>query len=312
MVLNSRVRVAIYRVLVVFYGLIGMAKVEAAYSFDMDLFNLHAMRYGALDVLFLNNQKVPGYGSYDIWFAAFDEDAAMFGGSTLRYDTKSKLPTSGTATLFASADYTGDVYWGVSGLSVSGGTLAKAMKSISQKDDFAILKSEFAKADTFTLSDYDDRARGYGGNDKMYGNWGDDSLYGGSGNDIIKGHDGADYLTGGEGGDTLYGGMDDFYTDTFVYNEIADSKVSGSNRDFIYNFEQDIDNIKLTEIDANTRSSGNQKFFFSDSGAAKNSVWCVDSGADVLVYGDVNGDAKADFAIKVMGLDGLSAGDFLL
>lgn len=36
------------------------------------------------------------------------------------------------------------------------------------------------------------------------------------------------------------------------------------------------------------------------------------SGEDSYVYGDVNGDGRADFVIKIKGFNSLTEGDFLL
>ena len=65
-------------------------------------------------------------------------------------------------------------------------------------------------------------------------------------------------------------------------------------------------------IDANDEVSGDQNFLFSSEGAAANSVWVQDSGNNVLVRGDVNGDLIHDFEIYVAGIDDLYIDDFIL
>jgi hypothetical protein len=77
--------------------------------------------------------------------------------------------------------------------------------------------------------------------------------------------------------------------------------------------------LDLRGIDANTRVSGNQEFSFNTTTAKANSVWYkaadLDGNAttkEIIVYGDVNGDAKADFEIGLMGVTSLIKGDFIL
>jgi hypothetical protein len=70
--------------------------------------------------------------------------------------------------------------------------------------------------------------------------------------------------------------------------------------DYILDFSAG-DKIDLKGIDAMTSKVGDQAFAFSTTGAKNNSVWW-DSG---MLYGDVSGDAVADFAIQV-SLVGLS------
>jgi Ca2+-binding RTX toxin-like protein len=136
-------------------------------------------------------------------------------------------------------------------------------------------------------------------------------------NDIIKGNSGENVLTGGAGSDLLYGGADSV-RDVFIFNSIADSKI-GSTRDKVYDFRTTVDDLDLRSIDANTRVSGNQEFSFSTTTARANSVWYKAADLDgkattkeIIVYGDVNGDAKADFEIGLMGVTSLSATDFVL
>ncbi len=144
-------------------------------------------------------------------------------------------------------------------------------------------------------------------------------------NDIVKGSTGANVLTGGLGSDRLYGGADRV-KDVFDFNAIAESKV-GTARDKVYNFLKGIDDLDLKTIDANTTKADNQQFGFStvqtatkDGTVAKaNSVWWrkadVDNDKmkdDIIVYGDVNGDTKADFEIGLIGVTSLTSADFVL
>ena len=146
-----------------------------------------------------------------------------------------------------------------------------------------------------------------------------DTLQGNAlGNDLAGGA-GSDLLIGGLGSDSLYGGADKV-KDIFDFNAIAESK-TGAARDKVYDFVSKIDKIDLGGIDANTAKAkaGDQVFTFSGTTAKANSVWYkvtdVDGDKlndDLVIYGDVSGDAKADFEIGLVGVTTLLASDFAL
>jgi serralysin len=73
--------------------------------------------------------------------------------------------------------------------------------------------------------------------------------------------------------------------------------------------------IDLRTVDAKATSSGNNTFKFigndAFSGKAGELHYVKKSGY-AYVEGDVNGNGKADFQIKVEDVRGLDAGDFLL
>jgi Ca2+-binding RTX toxin-like protein len=142
-------------------------------------------------------------------------------------------------------------------------------------------------------------------------------ITGNSGNNILDGGTGADSLIGGTGSDLLYGGADSV-RDVFIFNSIAESK-TGSTRDKVYDFRTKVDDLDLRGIDANTKLTGNQEFSFSTTTARANSVWYKAANLDgntntkeIIVYGDVNGDAKADFEIGLMGVTSVVKDDFIL
>lgn len=151
---------------------------------------------------------------------------------------------------------------------------------------------------------------GQNGNDTLFGGNGSDKLYGDAGNDRMLGDAGADTLEGGSGRDFMYAGVDED-RDLFIFRSI-DETVIGSQRDRIYQFDSGEDDIHLRLIDANEDLAGDQNFLFSSDGAAANSVWVQDSGRNVLVRGDVNGDLIHDFEIFVASVDNLYVSDFIL
>jgi Ca2+-binding RTX toxin-like protein len=157
-----------------------------------------------------------------------------------------------------------------------------------------------------------------------------DTLTGNDANNVINGGAGVDTLTGGAGADSLYGGAGDMAKDVFDLNAIAESK-TGTARDKVYDFVTKIDKIDLSGIDANvntnpkTAKAGDQAFAFNGTTAKANSVWYkvadgkivsdvdgIASTKDLVIYGDVNGDARADFEIGLVGVTSITQSDFLL
>lgn len=154
----------------------------------------------------------------------------------------------------------------------------------------------------------DDILDGLGGNDDLYGGTGDDKLYGGSGDDDLVGSSGDDLLVGGLGNDYLVGGTGE---DTFEFNSIRESVV-GVKKDVIKDFHRsEFDVIDLSGIDANEDRGGNQKFSYIGSSAFHDKAGELRFSAGVL-SGDVDGDGRADFQIKVAGVTKMFADDFIL
>lgn len=152
---------------------------------------------------------------------------------------------------------------------------------------------------------------GQGGNDSLDGAAGADSLIGGTGLDTLRGGAGTDSLTGGAGRDLLYGGAADAVRDVFIFTKTTESVV-GTSRDMIYDFVRAIDDISLSGIDANTKTAGDQAFLWGGTTAKAFGVWITDTGTDILVRADINGDKVADMEILVKNVTTLSSGDFLL
>lgn len=163
------------------------------------------------------------------------------------------------------------------------------------------------------VGDGNDRLNGGTGNDTLDGGKGNDVLNGAQGNDILRGGGGKDSLTGGAGADDLYGNAG---ADKFVFTSFGGSTVKAAGRDTIYDFShRQGDNIVLSAIDADTTKGGNQAFLFIGtdrfSGHA-GELRHVKQASDTYVYGDVNGDGKADFSIHLDDPLRLVASDFIL
>ena|GEM_PF-925527 len=149
------------------------------------------------------------------------------------------------------------------------------------------------------------------GADKLSGDGRANILLGNAGNDLLHGRAGADTLFGGVGQDRLYGGAGDSVRDVFVF-AATDESAAGMRRDTIYDFVSGIDDIDLSGIDVNSRTSGDDMFAFTGTTAQAHSVWYTPGRGEMIVRGDVNGDGRADFEIRVVGVSALTEGDFWL
>jgi Ca2+-binding RTX toxin-like protein len=156
-----------------------------------------------------------------------------------------------------------------------------------------------------------DLLAGNAGNDTLFGQGGDDDLQGGLGNDTLIGGGGADVLYGHEGKDVLTGNAG---ADTFKFNSSSES-FGKKQRDMITDFtRKQGDKIDLSGIDAKT-GKGNQAFDFIGTDAfsgAKGELRYAQKNGDTFIYGDVNGDKKADLVIQLDSALTLKASDFIL
>ncbi len=79
------------------------------------------------------------------------------------------------------------------------------------------------------------------------------------------------------------------------------------------------DRISLSGIDADSKVAGDQAFQFNGTTAKANALWYRQADVDgdkkandLIVYADVNGDAKADFEVGLVGVVKLVQADFVL
>jgi hemolysin type calcium-binding protein len=153
------------------------------------------------------------------------------------------------------------------------------------------------------FGDGDDRYDGRGGEvGRLLGGSGVDTLIGSAGDETMAGGYGADRLKGGAGGDV------------FAYYDLAESQ--GKFIDVIRGWDG-ADAIDLSFIDTNANKAGTQPFTFGGQIGAtdpvgEDMVQYFRKGGDTYVVADVNGDGKADFAVRLLGSYILDAGDFVL
>ena len=143
--------------------------------------------------------------------------------------------------------------------------------------------------------------------DTMDGGNGDDTLEGGEGNDILRGRNGEDDLAGGLGRDFLTGGQG---ADNFTFRSLAETVV-GANRDQILDFEQGVDLIVVAGLSPGVFEFKGTGAF--DTGVANPELRLFETptGATIVQI-DADGDGVADAEIRVAGVTGLTADDFVL
>lgn len=166
--------------------------------------------------------------------------------------------------------------------------------------------------DTLNGFIYSDRIWGYDGNDILNGDNSSDILYGGSNNDLLNGDNGDDqlfggndndWLIGGNGKDTLNGGSGN---DIFDFNFLSEMGVNNASRDVITDFNPASDKIDLFGLDANITTPTDDAFnMIIGPGVAFNQAGQLKF-ENGLLYGNVNNDNEADFAIELTGIAYLS------
>ncbi|MBL8698540.1 MAG: choice-of-anchor L domain-containing protein [Alphaproteobacteria bacterium] len=194
-------------------------------------------------------------------------------------------------------------------LAGAGGTPGATI--LGTDEDDIITSSSSAPGQPFTTT-LDDVVLAGDGDDIIDTGDGADEIWGGAGNDQIDGAAGADIIHGGSGHDEIAGGAG---ADRFVFGDAGEVLTTAANPDQLIDFSSaEGDKIDLHLVDANSGTGGDDAFVLAASftGVAGQLVIANSGGEDLLVTGDVNGDALADFAIKVHNTAALNGGDFWL
>lgn len=225
----------------------------------------------------------------------------------------------GTDTVYASVDYVladhiETLRLAEEGLTGTGNALDNRMVGTAGADRFFGMDGK----DMIQGADGNDMIAGGNGNDELRGDAGDDVLLGDAGDDTLLGGLGDDQLSGGDGKDIIEGGIgDDVLTggkgsDQFRFRagDFADNA-----RDRITDFVSGVDDLNLSAIDANSRTSANDGFRFIGTAAFHKVAGELNysvSGGSAFVSGDTNGDGIADFTIELTNVTKLVASDFML
>lgn len=143
---------------------------------------------------------------------------------------------------------------------------------------------------------------GNAADNRLHGNAAANAIAGGGGRDTLFGGDGDDTLSGGLGTDRLVGGDGN---DLFVFGKAADTGIGPGTRDVILRFDQGRDRIDLSAIDANTLTRANDAFSSITVGEGFSGSFGTGPGtlyfdlSTMVLYGNTDGDADAEFAIEV-------------
>lgn len=145
------------------------------------------------------------------------------------------------------------------------------------------------------------------------GNAAANALTGGAGADKLVSGGGDDKLYGGAGIDSLYGGGG---KDAFIFKSVSELAASITATDTIFDFSQlDHDVIDLSVIDANSKVVSSQAFSFLGTGSFHKKAGELryeKKSSDTYVYGDTDGDGKANFTLHFDDALNLTKADFLL
>jgi Ca2+-binding RTX toxin-like protein len=186
-----------------------------------------------------------------------------------------------------------------------------------QSNDFvysnsgAVTRNGTAYADPLFGSRSNDALNGGGGNDTLLGGLGNDALSGSTGNDALNGGAGNDRLVGGAGADRLAGSSGG---DAFIFNAASETAPTTTGRDTITDFQEDIDYIGLSAIDANVHVAGNQAFSFIGTAnfTKAGQVNYVYSGTSTIIRLNTDADLAAEAHIVLAGRHAMISGDFAL
>lgn len=216
-----------------------MAHVFSNTAFDYSSLNISRLYYDQVDFTFLHDIEFNGTTYSDV--AAFTYDAGeyitgAFGGKNITFNEYGV--TGGTVTGYVEL-IGNEVLWGIEKISYSAKALYNLALTSSNSDDLKALSTILNGNDSFDLSEFNDRVRGYNGSDKINGNGGNDILYGEAGNDTIRGGTGNDRLLGGLGNDTISLGSG---KDILIFNSAPNTT---SNHDLISDFKPVDDMIRL-------------------------------------------------------------------
>ena len=151
-------------------------------------------------------------------------------------------------------------------------------------------------------------AWGDAGNDTLIGSSAGDYLHGGDGNDTVSGGAGNDYITGGLGADVLSGGagadrlLGGLSADRFVFETGSLGPIFATDTVMDFNAAQG-DIIDLRAIDADVTTAGDQAFHLVDAFSGHAGELMVSQFTGYAnVHFDIDGDGRADFALRVDGV----------
>ena len=223
--------------------------------------------------------------------------------SSIGYANSSGTPPASTLIDWTFSDHNTGAQGGGGALGVTGSTTVNITPVRSDLNLTGGAGNDTLTGDAIDAGSYD-KLFGLAGNDILSGLAGNDSLDGGAGNDALTGGAGKDTLTGGAGNDVFY------------FKAVADSGVTASTWDVITDFVRGQDRIDLSGIDANAATAAvTDAFTFIGASAFSSSNATGQVRFDAvthMLYGSVNADASAEWAILLTGVSTLTGADLVL
>ena len=233
-----------------------------------------------------------------VWNSYDDQDGSGLGVYQQRYDADGEA--SGTETLVNS--YTTGEQYSTSVAALDDGSWVVTWYSEDQDDGtFGVYQRHYAA----------DRVGAAGGDTLRGTNW-SETIAGHGGADVLKGFGGDDIIDGCHGRDRMWGGNGG---DTFLFGD-GDSSAKKAKADTIFDMKTlDGDIIDLNLIDAQDTLIDDQAFTFvgrKQFSGDEGELRYEKLKSDTWIYGDTDGDKKADFAIHLDDAMKLKAVDFVL
>jgi predicted extracellular nuclease len=271
------------------------------------------------------NDTLNGGEGDDLLWGGLGDDVLNGGAGedTLNGGTGNDLLDGGAGNDVLNGEAGADTLLGGDGDDTLNGGLGADLLDGGARNDVLIGE---AGADTLRGGDGDDTLNGGLGADLLDGGAGRDALSGGSDGDVLRGGAGRDTLEGGAGDDILEGGAGlDWLRggegrDLFrFFNESGASSERvgrhGLAVDVVWDFKRGEDQLDFTGMRVlKVQTLGNTNAAEAALGVELDDLDKHLGGKDpvTLVYGDWDGDGKADFAVALFGVDGLGAADWLI
>lgn len=251
--------------------------------------------YTDADQLGVSITELSDHGWVVAWYSSV-QDGGSSGIYQQRYDADGAAAGAETQV----NAYTTEEQYGPSVTALEDGSWVVSWNSRGQDgDSYGVYQRHYAP----------DRIGTSGADTRSGTNW-SETLSGDEGADTLKGFGGIDTVDGGRGRDRLYGGAGG---DIFLF-ETGDSGKTNAKADTIFDMTH-ADDIDLHLIDARQTPVDDQAFKFigtRDFTGHEGELRYEKLKSDTYIYGDTDGDKKADFAIHLDDAMKLKGGDFAL
>jgi Ca2+-binding RTX toxin-like protein len=253
--------------------------------------NDHLIGQGGDDLLEGGNGNdfLIGQGGSDTMIGGFGDDVYIVDGNG---DVITESVGQGVDRLDAETTYT-----------LRAGVEIEQMRASNPYDTIALDLSGNEFSQSITGNEGNNIFNGLGGNDVLVGAGGNDTLFGNAGNDLLWGGAGGDDLSGDAGGDQ------------FVYKATSESGLVAGAMDVLHDFNlAQGDVIDVSQMDSNDLVAGSQDWTFIGTATftLPGQIDFANNGVDTFIFFNTDNDAAAEAAIRVVGIQSVTAGWFVL